>query len=280
MMWKVSSGAATVYLVGSMHLATPQMYPLPKEMEEAFDKSDVLVVEVNINKINQADMFKVVQEKGTYPEGETLSGHVSKDTMRALTDFCTKSGLPVAAIERMKPWVLSMTVEVLGITKLGLDPKLGIDKHFLDEADKAGKKIEELESADSQIDLLAGFDPKLQEKALVSALSEAKNLKELMGKLEEAWTTGNAQAVSDVIAKKLKDHPELKEIQKKMIDDRNGPMAEKVEAYLKGDKKVFVVAGVAHLVGDHGIRENASGSPLLRRAVERDPGIQAGGIIR
>ena len=53
-MWKVSSNTATVYLLGSMHMATPEMFPLPREVEEAFAKSDTLVVEVNINKGKQA----------------------------------------------------------------------------------------------------------------------------------------------------------------------------------------------------------------------------------
>ena len=139
MMWKVSSGAATVYLVGSMHLATPEMYPLPKEMEEAFARSDTLVVEVNINKLDPQKMFGLIMDKGMYKGNETLSTSIKKETWDQVKDICEKLGLPAAGVEKMKPWLVGVTIGELEIQKLGLDPKLGIDQHFLGLAD-TGKK--------------------------------------------------------------------------------------------------------------------------------------------
>jgi uncharacterized protein YbaP (TraB family) len=253
MMWKVSSETATVYLVGSMHLATPDLYPLPKEMEEAFAKSDVLTVEININKMDQQKMAAKVQQKGMYVGDESLSKNVSKETWDSVKTACANLGLPPDAVEKMKPWTAGLVIEVVGIQKLGFDPNLGIDKHFLDLADKNGKKVDELETADFQIDMLSGFDAKLQEKALVATLEEIKDLKKDIGKMKDKWAAGDVKGLVDFLDAKDKLHPELDVISKKLIDDRNGPMAEKVEAYLKGNKTVFVVAGIAHMVGDKGI---------------------------
>src|SRR3989442_1652112 len=36
LLWKVASPTATVYLLGSVHVATPEFYPLPDAMESAF----------------------------------------------------------------------------------------------------------------------------------------------------------------------------------------------------------------------------------------------------
>ena len=52
--WKVSTveggqDAATVYLMGSIHFADKSFYPLRKEIEQAFDQSDYLVVELDVN---------------------------------------------------------------------------------------------------------------------------------------------------------------------------------------------------------------------------------------
>ena len=37
--WKVTSPTSTVYLLGSIHLGSKDMYPLPKEIEDAFEGS-------------------------------------------------------------------------------------------------------------------------------------------------------------------------------------------------------------------------------------------------
>jgi uncharacterized protein len=253
MMWKVSSKTATVYLLGSMHMATPEMFPLPKEMEEAFKKADTLVVEVNLNKVDQAKAMQLALEKGMYKGNDTLSGSIKPETLQQVKDACGKIGLPEAGLDKFKPWVVGLTLETLQIQNLGFDPTLGVDKHFLDLADKQGKKVEELESADFQINALADFDPKLQEANLVLALAEMKDLKDDMTKLTDAWVAGDANAMNELLTGKEKDHPETKEVTQKLIYDRNGPMAEKVEGYLKGDKTVLVIAGCAHMVGDKGI---------------------------
>ena len=47
--WQVSSEQATVYLMGSIHFADKSFYPLRKEIEEAYSRSNALVVEMDIN---------------------------------------------------------------------------------------------------------------------------------------------------------------------------------------------------------------------------------------
>jgi hypothetical protein len=253
LMWKVASPTATVYLIGSIHVATEEMYPLAKEMEEAFVKSDTLVVEVNMNKIDQARLLQFVQEKGMYKDGKTLSGALSKETVKALTDFCGQLGLPAAALELYKPWFVSLQLQVMAIQKAGYDPRLGIDMHFIGQAEKSNKKIEELETAEFQLNMLAGFDAELQAKALAATLDEMKDLKADVGQIKDAWVAGDAKLLSELLSKSSKKHPELREIEKKVVDERNGPMAEKVEAYLKGNQTIFLIAGCAHMVGDKGI---------------------------
>ena len=75
MMWTVSSKTATVYLLGfHAHGDQEDGDPLPTEVEDAFAKSDTLTVEININKLDQAKLMQLVQEKGKYQGADTLSG--------------------------------------------------------------------------------------------------------------------------------------------------------------------------------------------------------------
>ena len=72
-LWKVSSKTTTVYLLGSMHVAKADFFPLPKEVEDAFAKSKILVVELNTEELDQAKLQGLLLQKGIYPPGEALS---------------------------------------------------------------------------------------------------------------------------------------------------------------------------------------------------------------
>src|SRR6185437_13936994 len=48
-MWKVKTPVSTAYLVGSIHMLPPDFFPLPGDIEKAFNKSPTLIVEANID---------------------------------------------------------------------------------------------------------------------------------------------------------------------------------------------------------------------------------------
>jgi hypothetical protein len=247
--WKATSASTEVYLMGSIHLGKEEFYPLAKEIEGAFDKAKYLVVEADEGKTDKQKLQGMVLQRGMYPEGETVGGHVPKDTMKMLTEQSELLGLPLVAVERMKPWLLSLTLSIMSVQKLGYKPDLGIDRHFLGLAKTQNKDVLELESAEFQIDLLSGFSEETQVKFLSSTLDEAANVKERMAAMVDAWSKGDAAALD----KEMSRRPGNAAFQEKLIDERNVTMAKKIGGYLKTKDVHFVVVGAAHLVGEKGI---------------------------
>ncbi len=251
--WKVSSGEHSVHFLGSMHVASKDMYPLPQEIEDAFAKSTVLVEEIDMSKLDPPKMLMLVKDKGMYSNGDTLSKKVSDATWTALKKYCDDNQLPAPMFETFRPWMAGMTLQVVAMQKMGMDPNLGIDKHFLDAAMKDKRKVEELETAEFQMNLLAGFPDDLQEKMLMAALLDAKNLQEGIGRLRDAWLSGDPAQMDAMLNKSFKEHPELAVVEQKLITDRNPAMADKIEGYLNGKEQAFIAIGAAHLIGDKGI---------------------------
>lgn len=254
LMWKVTGEGNEIYLLGSIHVMKKEIYPLAKELEDAFAKSKYLVVEAQ--EPDPATIQKMVMEKGMYAGDDTLNKHLTKPTQEALAAYLPKSGLPgpvQESLSKMKPWMVSITLSLMGMMQLGFDPQMGIDKHFLDEAKTAQKKVLELESADFQLTLLSGFSDDLQDKLLASTLLEVSSMKEQIEKMVAAWSKGDGAEMSKILTEHLVKHPELKAVFEKLIDERNAPMAAKVEGYLKSKEIHFVVAGAAHMVGEKGI---------------------------
>ncbi len=249
--WKVSSADNTAYLLGSVHLGSKEMYPLPKELEDAFEKSSALIVEVDINHVDQAKMQGFVMANGMYTGDDTLWDHISKDNRKRLEAFCEKFGLPAAAMAKMKPWMASMMVATLPMMRNGMEAGLGIDKYFLDKAEKSRKRIVELESAEWQLKLLSSITDQMLDQYLESmivqdSLAEAK-------KLQEAWMSGDPVRVDKLVRESMAKSPES--LNKAMLGDRNPHMADIAEQFLKGKEQGFLVAGAAHMVGKDGVVE-------------------------
>jgi uncharacterized protein YbaP (TraB family) len=58
--WKATSKDNVVYLLGSIHLGSKSLYPLPREIEDAFDHSALLAVDIDINQVNMAKLLGMI----------------------------------------------------------------------------------------------------------------------------------------------------------------------------------------------------------------------------
>lgn len=252
-MWRVAEGPNQVYILGSLHMLKPGFYPLPAEMEEAFASSKALVVEIDETQGDPMARQILTLQRATYSGDETLTSRLSPKTKEAFDAYLSKSGQKGVIFQKMRPWFASLMILMQELVKAGFNPQEGIDRHFLREAKAQKKEILQLETAEFQIKLLSDFPEELQDTLLFSTLVGAKDMDKDAELLVDAWSRGDAQAMNDAITKNEKDYPELEPVQNKLLYDRNGPMVDKIEGYLKSGGTYFVVVGAGHLVGDRGI---------------------------
>jgi len=253
--WHVASETGSVYLLGSVHVGTDDMYPLPKEIEDAYKKSDAVAVEADITASDKAKVQGIIMSKGVYGEGDSLSKHLSKDNVKKLKEFCKKEEIEYTQLKMMKPWLAAIQIEGSVMAKLNLDMALGIDKHFLDQAhdEKTKKKIIELESMEMQIDLFADLSDELQESFIMSTVNEQEKGKDGLEKMLDAWKKGDVDKIDELSHEGEKEHPEFKPLMTKLIDDRNVGMVKKIEELLAAKGTTFVTVGSGHMVGEKGI---------------------------
>src|SRR5690606_20716313 len=90
--WKIEKDGNTAYLTGSMHVGDTKMYPLRDEIEQAFDSSDKLAVEVIISQGFDEETMKEMIAIATYSDGTTLKDHISADTYALVQRFLTEIG--------------------------------------------------------------------------------------------------------------------------------------------------------------------------------------------
>jgi uncharacterized protein YbaP (TraB family) len=249
--WKVSSATTSVYLLGSIHAAKPDIYPLDSAIEDAFVSAKYLVVEVNVNNVDNQKVTDILLEHGVYPLGEELRDYLSPSLYDALTEQFERFGVNIAILDSYRPWVILMTLEQLTLQDLGYLPENGIDYYFLDKAAQT-KMILELETAEFQLELLYSLPDELIIESLEYDI-ENMPLQEDMEELFQIWEDGDATKMESMLFEGLTEEPELTPYYEKLFDERNFNIAVKIEEFLADDEIYFVVVGAGHLVGENGL---------------------------
>lgn len=249
--WKISSEANTVYLLGSIHVASPDIYPLDSAIENAFELADNLVVEVDITQVDEMYAMQLIMDYGAYPPGETLQDHISDDLYAQLTEQFDL-GLVAIDINTFRPWVVVTLLDQLQMEELGYNPEHGIDLYFLNQAADSGQDIIELETMEFQVEMLSTLPDELM-ILLLEDYVENPMTREAGDLLFEAWEDGDAAAMETLLFESLSEEPLLEPYYDVLIYERNVTMAETIEGFLAEDETYFVVVGAGHLVGEQGI---------------------------
>ncbi len=169
LLWEVRSANNLIYLLGTVHVGRPEFYPLPAAVERAYQEASVIALEVDPT---DREALNDTMRLGTYEAPQTLEKNVSRATFESLQRAAESSGLPLEVLQSMKPFLAALMLTTLEYTRLGYDPQLGVDLHLATRAVRDGKKLVQLESARSQMEILAGMSRRLQEAFLDITLRE------------------------------------------------------------------------------------------------------------
>ena len=250
-MWKVEGeGGSAAYLLGSLHVLTPEWYPLNATINKAFTDSKVLVEEIDIDEAADPALMMSAMMKAMLPDGKTLDQVIAPSVYAEVKRRAENSGLPMMAIQRMKPWLVAITLMAPTLQAAGFKPELGVDQHFYNRAVASGMKRQALETMTYQLDRFDQMSPKLQEDLLKSTMEDLD--KEVAGvkEMAEAWGFGNVAAMEKMTLAGLKQSPEL---YSRLLVERNNNWMPQVETCVKERAGCFIVVGAAHLVGPDGL---------------------------
>ncbi len=251
-LWKIEYRGGASYLLGSVHTLKQEHYPLNATIETAFTQTEALAVEADISSPNAMEAGMQLLQKGMYTGDEKLEKNISRKTMNLLQKKLQELNMENMGFSQFKPWMVAMVLLQTELAKMGFDPNLGIDKYFLDKAANK-KEVVELEGVEFQVKLLESFTKSESEAFLLSTILEIDQLKTELDKMIEAWMAGNIHVMEELLTGYVKKNPEVEALYRKMNDDRNVGMVQKIESYLKSGKRYFVIAGAAHMIGKNGI---------------------------
>ncbi len=262
LLWKVSDADNALYLLGSFHMLKPADYPLSADVDRAFEDAEALVLELSPEEMTSPQLAIAMGRAALRTDGKTLNSDLPAPTVAKLdawvaanTDALQKMGLPPQALQMFEPWFVGLTISIVEMNKLGLDPQIGLDMHMIGRAAEASKPATGLEQGSEQIAIFDGMGPDEQRQFLEESLHEADNAPVEIDALHAAWRRGDQAALWNGMAGDLRTaYPEL---YRRVNVARNDAWVPKLQRMLDAErgKDVLVVVGTLHLLGEDGVVE-------------------------
>ncbi len=249
-LWEIKKGEHSVYLLGSIHLMKKEAYPLNTAIEKAYRDSEIIVFETDLDAMNEPAFQLKMMSFGMYQDGGTLKKNLPEKTYLLLKQKMEDSGLPVARFDLFKPWFCAMAISIAELKKIGFDPALGMDTYFFNKAKQDSKKTLFFETREFQLKLFSAMDELNQTMFLEQTLKDIEIIETMFPAIIKCWKKGNSEELGLTINKSFKEYPEIYE---RFIINRNNNWLPRIEAFLRQDKKVLIVVGAGHLVGEQGL---------------------------
>jgi uncharacterized protein YbaP (TraB family) len=262
MLWKVSDADNDVYLLGSFHMLKPTDYPLSKDVDRAFDDAEAVVFELSPEEMASPALGMAMGQAALRGDGTTLDSELPAPVAEKLRAWnatnaasLQKMGLPPQVFQMFEPWFVGLTISIVEMNKLGLDPELGLDMHLGNRARAAAKRTGGLEQGAEQIAVFDGMGKAEQLQFLEESLKEAEDASVEIEKLHDDWRRGDERALWTGMAADMRS--EYPALYRRINVDRNDAWLPKLQRMLDDETRddTLVVVGALHLLGEDGVVE-------------------------
>jgi uncharacterized protein YbaP (TraB family) len=251
LVWRVSKGARTVaFLVGSVHVLSKTAYPLPPVFDTVFEQSATLVEEVDLGASGDISALLPTAAGAVFTDGQTLRTVLDPATFKQVEGKVAATGMPLALVERMKPWLVSMLLVVPELTRAGFDPAQGLDRHYYDRAKAAGRPVRGLETAAYQVERLNGLPLPVQVEMLKATLDDVQAQVDSVETIVTAWRNGDVATLDRLLLQSFRESPA---IYQRLLVERNRDWVPKIAQCEVEPRPCLVVVGGAHLLGPDGL---------------------------
>jgi uncharacterized protein YbaP (TraB family) len=241
------------YLLGSVHVGDPRMRELGREVERAWQRSEELVVEADVSRVDLGELQLMMQRYGGIAAPDRLRDRLAPKTWQLLQTWLAQQGLPADAFDATAPWLVATSVAVLQFRALGFREELGVDRLFMERAAVERRPVVELESAEEQFAVFANLSRELQDLMLRDTLERARESPDEAERLMDAWAHGDDEALEAIALDPLTRSPEFAPFYERVLFERNEHMAARLAQLALDGRIRLVVVGAGHMLGPRGI---------------------------
>lgn len=254
------------WLFGTIHVGDERIDTALQKLIPYLDGCDALAVEFDLvaYELDLAAQMKSMQQF-VLSDGTRISDHMPKDTFEKASALLNEAGLMPKVMELYNLSMWSTLVEQAAlITRTDFDMEIGMDRSLIHHCYDKQIEVRDVESAELQYGLLAGFSDELNLLLIENTLDNLDEYGEGVKELYDAWLKGNYDELAAILEDEEDDsETDLTEAQIALLEDyndrmltqRNLGMRDRAVEWLEAGDKVFFAVGAAHLIGEDGLAE-------------------------
>ncbi|WP_282146380.1 TraB/GumN family protein [Alteromonas stellipolaris] len=248
--FKVSNGENTLYIGGTLHLLSESDYPLPDAYNTAYQQSETLVFETDLDALETQEFAQSMMKQLTYSQGNSLANDLSEETLANLSAHMEARGLSLSNFMMYKPAFLSITLSMIELQIMGLTSE-GVDKHFFNRGKNDNKTILWLESPEQQLSFIQKMGNGDEDAFIQYTLEDVETLPQVLPKMKSSWKAGDIDKMyEESMADFKSEYPDIFDT---LLSSRNKAWMQFLVEALATKTTEFVLVGALHLPGELGV---------------------------
>jgi uncharacterized protein YbaP (TraB family) len=246
-LWRITKQGRSSYLFGTLHLGRmPWIFAGPR-LRDALANTDTLALELDLT-----DPAVLHNPPAAATAPMALPDALRTRLARQIAEAC----VPEAAMQRLNPLMQAITLTVLAARWEGLDASFAQEIVLATTARVQQRPIVSLESAQAQLAVLLPGDPAEAQHLLDQTLEQLEKgrARPLLRRLAEAWADGRIEEIENYAQWcECADTARERAFLRRLNDERNAPMADRIDALHRDGKRILVAVGALHMTGEQGL---------------------------
>jgi uncharacterized protein YbaP (TraB family) len=249
LLWRIQGPglARPSYLSGTMHSRDARAFANAGPMLAVIDSCDVVAGELDLSQAGKE--AERLRTKLFLPPGTDLKDLLSKRKFKRVDAALTKElGAMKGMLARFKPIYLAM---MLSERSQNADSSLVLVQYLQEYGRQQGKAVMGIETADEQVEAINELPLKEQAEMLYVTVKE-----ELSYKGPDPLLKAYMERDLDRLLALTKEGEHTGQVlERRLIDDRNRVMAQRMQDLLADGRTYLFAVGAAHLPGPAGVIE-------------------------
>jgi uncharacterized protein YbaP (TraB family) len=243
-LWKVSKESKQPsYVFGTIHVSDPRITNLPEPVKSALNNSDIFVMEA----LPTPEETLALTQMMFYADGTMLMDYLDDELFQSIAKVLSSYQLPREAAAIMKPWAAFL------IMNYPVDNTLPLDLKLLEIAMSQGLRTMGLETLSEQGAIFSEMALNKQLRLLLDTVCNYDLVTQGIEEMKELYLQRDLNGLLNASTQHPHaDEPLYKEMNKKLLTDRNKIMIDRMQSVLQ-EGNAFIAIGALHLPGDDGV---------------------------
>ncbi|MBT8142812.1 MAG: TraB/GumN family protein [Gammaproteobacteria bacterium] len=244
--WKIQGDHNSVYIMGSIHLLSKDLYPLDEVYQNAYADAERLVFEIDEQLLDQASVQAAVLNFAPLSGAETLEQAIGSEKYAEVKRLAKENNLPMLMFENFDPWFSYVNLSNMLVMNAGYSPESGIDMHFMQRGLSDGKPIDGLETLPEQLNFFEQIPMDQQADMLLEVMQNSHEVPGMLTELVSEWQSGDMDGLAELLLEDMHKTPAMYDL---LLKQRNHNWVDKILPLLQEQDDYLIIVGAGHLAG-------------------------------